>query len=191
MDDFIKAATKRAIAALTGPTVSIEDARNLNLLPEQAGLYAWWIVGSALPMVPPNPHPVEEGVDLGYIGIAPSGPKSESSLRSRVVKNHLDGNLAVSTLRRSLAALLLDSPLELEPLKKGSKVVLSDIHNAKLSAWQLLHLRLTWYPTANPWLLEGAVIDALRPPLNLEKNKVHPFHPKLSAARRKLRERAV
>ena len=187
MDDLAITNTNQAIAGLTGATVAIDDARTL--LPKLGGLYAWWIVGPALTGVPASAHPVEDGVGLLYVGIAPNGPGSKATLRSRVVGNHLDGNIATSTFRRTLAAFL-DSPLQLAPIKRGTKVVLSEVHNAKLSEWQRTHLRLTWYATTAPWVVEGRVIAALQPPLNLDKNEQHPFHPKVSGARSLFRQRA-
>lgn len=176
--------TEAAIRALTGKTVSLEDARAQ--LPKAGGMYAWWIVASALPGVPANAHPTEPGVDLLYVGVAPNGPSSNATLRSRVVGNHLDGNIAASTLRRTLASLLVDE-LALTPIKKGSKVVLKTEHNARLSVWQMTHLRLTWHETAEPWRIERAVIAALGPPLNLADNKEHAFFATLSEARQALR----
>ncbi len=179
--------TKATIAALTSNTVSIDDARSQ--LPKVGGMYAWWVVGSALPDVPANRHLSEPSVDLLYVGIAPNGASSTATLRSRVVGNHLNGNIAASTLRRTLASLLIQS-LALEPRMKGTKLVLPAEHNRRLSLWQRTHLRLTWHATPHPWLVEAHVISALRPPLNLADNDGHPFHATLSAARRAFRNAA-
>ncbi len=187
MDTIAETETKLAIATLTGKTVSLEDARKR--LPKAGGVYAWWIVGSAIADVPGNKHPTEPGIDLLYIGIAPNGPTSTATLRSRVVGNHLNGNIAASTLRRTLASLLVDE-LSLEPIKRGAKVTLSREHNARLSAWQQTHLRLTWHETARPWDIEDKVIAALGPPLNLDDNQKHQFYATLSAARRALKQSA-
>jgi hypothetical protein len=46
--------TRNTIAALTGATFSIDDTRAQ--IPKSDGLYAWWIVGSALPGVPASKH---------------------------------------------------------------------------------------------------------------------------------------
>lgn len=187
MKSTVEKQTKLAIAALTGKTFSIEDARAQ--LPKVGGVYAWWSVGSTLPGVPPNKHPRERGIDLLYVGIAPKGPGSAATLRSRVVGNHLNGNIAASTLRRTLASLLA-RPLALAPIKKGTKVVLPKDQNTALTTWQQTHLRLTWYATPKPWLVEAAIIAALRPPLNLDDNTDHPFFATLSAARRALNQAA-
>jgi hypothetical protein len=124
-----------------------------------------------------------------YIGIAPNGPTSKSNLRSRVIGNHMRGNIAASTFRRTLAALLLDV-LGLTPVKSGGKVQLPEEQNAQLSRWQHQHLRLTWHAATEPWLLESAVIGKLSPPLNLDGNDHHPFYRTVSDARRRLQQAA-
>ena len=95
------------------------------------------------------------------------------------------GNIAASTLRRTLAALLLDV-LALTPVEKGDKVQLPKEQNMQLGRWQHQHLCLTWHVAPKPWLLEGAVIAKLRPPLNLAANQDHEFYSTLSDARRQL-----
>lgn len=182
------AEVQEAIAALTATPVSLDVAKPQ--LPKSDGLYAWWIVNNALAGVPPNKHPTAAGHDLIYIGVAPSSEASASTLKSRVVGNHMRGNIAVSPLRRTLAALLLDE-LALTPIQNGAKVTLPRQQNTQLSHWQQQHLRLTWHTAPKPWLLEPAVITALAPPLNLADNTSHPFHETLSAARRKLQHAAV
>jgi hypothetical protein len=159
------------------------------LLPRAGGLYAWWIVSQALAGVPANRHPTLAELDLLYIGIAPSGPTSKSTLRSRVIGNHMRGNIAASTLRRTLAALLIDV-LALMPVENGDKVQLPKEQNTQLGRWQHQHLRLTWHAAPTPWLLECAVIAKLRPPLNLAANEDHAFYSTLSAARRRLQQAA-
>jgi hypothetical protein len=178
---------KRAIAALTAAPLALDAVRPL--LPRANGLYAWWIVKQALTGVPANRHPTLAELDLLYVGIAPSGPTSKSTLRSRVIGNHMRGNIAASTLRRSLAALLLDV-LELTPVTKGDKVQLPKEQNTQLGRWQHQHLRLTWHAAPKPWLLESTVIAKLRPPLNLAANQDQEFYSTLSDARRRLQQAA-
>ncbi len=178
---------KKAIAALTAKPVTLDVAKPQ--LPKSGGIYAWWIARKRLIGVPANNHPTDAELDLLYVGIAPSGPTSGSTLRSRVVGNHMRGNIAASTLRRTLAALLIDE-LALKPIKTPTKVTLPKAQNSQLSTWQQEHLRLTWHAVAQPWLFEAAVIAQLRPPLNLADNETHPFYKTLSAARRKLQDAA-
>lgn len=101
----------------------------------------------------------------------------------------MQGNIAASTLRRTLAALLM-TELALTPLRRGKKVVLPPDQNTRLSSWQQTYLRLTWHDTPHPWLTEAAVISTLRPPLNLADNHSHPFHATLTAARQALQRAA-
>jgi GIY-YIG catalytic domain-containing protein len=180
---------ERAIAALTGTPLTLDVARPL--LPREGGLYAWWISNRALAPVgvPANPHPTLAELDLLYVGIAPSGATSRSTLRSRVIGNHMRGNIAASTLRRTLAALLLEV-LKLRPVVQGDKVQLPKEQNTELGRWQHQHLRLTWHAVPKPWLLESTVIAKLRPPLNLVSNQDHAFYSTLSEARRRLQQAA-
>jgi hypothetical protein len=178
---------ERAIAALTARPLPLDAARPL--LPSAGGLYAWWIVKQALAGVPTNRHPTLTDLDLLYVGTAPSGPTSKSTLRSHVIGNHMRGNIAASTLRRTLAALLLDA-LALTPVVKGDKLQLPKEQNTQLGRWQDEHLRLTWHAAPKPWLLESAVIANLRPPLNLAANQDHAFYSTLSDARRRLQQAA-
>jgi hypothetical protein len=176
-----------AIAALRGKPVTLDVAKPL--LPKSGGIHAWWIAKRKLAEVPANPHPTEPELDLLYVGVAPHGETSAATLSSRVVGHHMRGNIAASTLRGALAALLLDH-LALTPIKSATKVTLPKQQNDQLSKWQQEHLRLTWHAIATPWTIEAAVITAMRPPLNLADNTAHPFHETLSAARRKLQAAA-
>jgi hypothetical protein len=107
-----------------------------------------------------------------------------------VIGNHLSGNLASSTFRLTLAALLMQT-LQLHPERRTKKIVLSASENALLSTWQERNLRLCWRVTDRPWDIERRVIETMAPPLNLAANRSHPFHVALSASRRALRTGAV
>ena len=61
----------------------------------------------------------------------------------------------------------------------------------QLSEWLGENVRLCSALHSEPWLIEGAVITALAPPLNLADNASHPFHATLSQARAALRAKAV
>jgi len=159
-------------------------------LSEGPGFYAWWLVPGSLPAVPSQPHPRDgTRLDLLYVGIAPNTPTSRQTVRSRVLNNHLGGNTGSSTFRYSLAALLMDAQ-DFQPIRRGAKYVLTQDHNRRLSEWQQTHLSLTWCEYAEPWTVEGAVIATMEPPMNLAENASHPFHPTMSAARRRFREAA-
>jgi hypothetical protein len=93
--------------------------------------------------VPETPHREVDRLVLFHVGIAPNGPQSYSTLRSRVVGNHLSGNTGSSTFRLTLAALLREA-LDLHPHRTTTKVTLPPEENARLSVWQREHLRITW-----------------------------------------------
>jgi len=78
----------------------------------------------------------------------------------------------------------------LTPERTETKYVLSSTQNRALSTWQREHLRLSWAEHARPWEIEGDVVAALSPPLNLAGNSSHPFHQKLSDARATFRDAA-
>jgi hypothetical protein len=155
-------------------------------LPSSGGLYAWWASSGALPGVPSRPHPTLQELDIIYVGIAPSREGSTATLRSRVIGNHMRGNMGSSTFRLTLAALLLEQ-LELRPVHPSDRPILTREDNAMLSSWQREHLGLTWAVHPEPWRVEAEVIHELQPPLNLAQNASHPFHASLAAARARLR----
>jgi GIY-YIG catalytic domain len=119
----------------------------------------------------------------------PARETSRQTIRSRVIGNHLNGNVSSSTFRFVLAALLIDA-LELSPYLRGTKVALSAHDNARLSTWQREHLLLTSCTKERPWEIESEVIAELGPPLNSAANAVHAFYPAVRAARAEFRRRA-
>ena len=190
MSDLVDAA---AVATeLASSVVEIGVARgdpDLGGIPAAPGFYAWWAVDGAIHEVPLGSSP--RGGEIGpfYVGIAPARASSSQSIRSRVIGNHLSGNLGSSTFRLTLAALLRET-LGFQPERRGTKVVLPPDQNAALSAWQTTNLRVSWCVVTEPWLLEPGVIEVMKPPLNLAANGDHPFRVTLSEARRALRQAA-
>jgi hypothetical protein len=151
--------------------------------PNEAGLYAWWF--DDLPNVPLEGAREQEGFRLAYIGIASAREGSPRTLKMRL-SNHCNGPIATSTLRRSLAALLM-AELNLQPIRSpGQKTWLAEAGEFRLTEWLAKHARITWTASATPWLLEE---DLLRngPPLalNIVGNK-HAFVPELRVLRRQL-----
>ncbi|WP_214401081.1 GIY-YIG nuclease family protein [Pseudonocardia lacus] len=137
-----------------GPVPPGEIADRVPLAP---GLYAWWARPAVLSALPGPPHP-SEPERLLYVGIA-------SRLRSRLGSNHLKRS-GSSTLRRTLAGLLLD--IEGYRTRWTDRVVLVDEDEARLTAWMTRHLRVSWCEHPSPRDVEGAIIRALRPPLNVD-----------------------
>lgn len=160
------------------------------LLPAEPGFYGWWSRRGAIRGLPRVPHAADETLSLLYVGISPARASSRQTVRSRVIGNHLNGNIGSSTFRFVLAALLIDA-LELRPYLRGAKVALDASDNARLSAWQREHLLLTWCVRERPWEIEGTVIMQLGPPLNSAGNAMHRFYGHVREARAELRRRAV
>jgi hypothetical protein len=182
--------TTSVVQALQRPAATVPDVlESPQLLPAAPGFYGWWSRRSALASVPYIPHPLHDDVCLLYLGISPARETSRQTVRSRVIGNHLNGNVGSSTFRFVLAALLIDA-LELHPYLRGMKVALNADDNARLSAWQREHLFLTWCARERPWEIESEVIARLAPPLNSAANAVHAFYPTVRDARQEFRRRA-
>jgi len=160
--------------------VALENARGPSGIPAAPGFYAWWLINrAALPDVPLGASPPH----LLYVGIAPSRASSRATLRSRVLGNHIGGNLAASTFRRSLAALLWRREGWTPYVTAKRKLRFTADENAALTAWQFEHLRLTWAVAPKPWTLEAQIITDLQPPFNIDHNAAHPFCEAMKQAR--------
>jgi hypothetical protein len=105
--------------------------------------------------------------------------KAERSLNGRDVRTHFaTGKTGSSTVRRSLAALLVDT-LDLEPVPRNlirpdgsANFALEAEGDARLSNWMDERLMLATWVTPSGVILdevETAVVRRLRPPLNLDK----------------------
>lgn len=148
-------------AELLAAPVGAGDIRTL--APSVPGLYAWWAAPDVLPALAGPVHPSRSDLRLLYIGIA-------TKLRSRLVSNHL-GRSGSSTLRRTLAGFLLDD--EQFRTRWTDRVVLVDDDEHRLTAWMVEHMHVTWCEHPAPRDVEQTIIQALRPPLNVE----HAFGP--------------
>jgi hypothetical protein len=178
------------VEALQRPAAAVPEVlQSPELLPATPGFYGWWSRSGALASVPHITHPTRDDICLMYVGISPARETSRQTVRSRVIGNHLNGNVGSSTFRFVLAALLIDA-LELHPYLRGTKVALSARDNARLSAWQREHLLLTSCARERPWEIEGEVIAQLGPPLNAAANAAHAFYPAVRVARAEFRRRA-
>lgn len=173
-------AVVRALQCLAVPIVRLLEVGEL--VPAAPGFYCWWSHRGAIAGLPHVPHPLDRRLSLLYVGISPARETSRQTVRSRVIGNHLNGNVGSSTFR-FVAALLIDA-LELDPYLRGTKVALSADDNARLSAWQREHLLLTSCARERPWAIEGEVIAQLEPPLDSAANARHAFYPVVRAAQR-------
>jgi integrase len=180
------------VAALQGPAVPVIrllEARDL--LPAGPGFYCWWSHRGAIADLPHVPHPLEGGLSLLYVGISPARESSRQTVRSRVLGNHLNGNVSSSTFRYVLAALLLDA-FEFHPNLRGTKIALRKgaLQHVQYGHFDHQRRRLTIFtkgekvrdlpiPQADFWLdLERLILD----------DKAEPHHYLL--ARRKAIPRA-
>jgi hypothetical protein len=150
------------------------------------GIYAWWLTDDdALPEVPATPHP-SEPVGLLYVGVGPGRTGSARNLRQRFGDHTTDTGR--STLRRALAAFLYE--------RKGwhpywtTRTVMAHTDESALTAWLTSHLQVQWLALAEPWTIEPEVVHLMRPPLNYEHNKAHPFFSELDRARKQFRATA-
>lgn len=148
-----------AIAYLMGNSPHVLDP--LPDVPAEPGLYAWWAASHVLPALP-GPDHAQGGIRLLYVGKA-------TRLRDRILRNHLASASSKSTLRRSLAGLLMEETgwLTRRIGRERPKVTLTASSERELTAWMQRHLTLTWCVSADPASLEDAVVSRLLPPLNL------------------------
>lgn len=157
-----------AFADLAGARHQRADAARL--VPKTPGLYAFYGDEDAWSGLALNP--VFVGQPL-YVG------KAERSLNGRDVGTHIAaGKTGSSTVRRSLAALLVDRlelvavPRNLERPDGRASYALEAAGDLRLSSWMDAHLTLaTWVKPAGVDLdeVETAVLVRLRPPLNIKK----------------------
>jgi len=154
--------------------------------PASPGFYAWWARRGALPDVPWRAHPTAS-LGLLYIGIAPSRVTSRATLRSRLLRQHIGGNVGSSTFRLGLAALLWETNGWVPRLSASGRPALSDRDNQQLSEWQQVHLQVSWATVGEPWSIEALAVASMAPPMNREHNHDHPFCPAMGSARDRFR----
>jgi hypothetical protein len=146
------------------------------------GLYAWWDDEKSIPW--PAVFPRVDDERPAYVGIAAS-----QSLGTRFERNHL-GRTRGSGLRRSLAGLLveqlnLDQHLLLNDVSRRSKFTLDEEGEARLTAWMLEHLRVTWVEMADPGRAEEALVASLLPPLNDSHATGSPYRTSMRGVRQR------
>lgn len=144
------------IAELRADPISAADIRTR--VPATSGIYAWWASPTVLPALTGQPHPSTPDLRLLYVGLA-------TKLRSRLASNHL-GRTGSSTLRRTLAGLLLDE--EQYRTRWTDRVVLVDDDETRLTDWMVRRLHVSWCEHPTPRDVEESIIQALRPPLNVD-----------------------
>lgn len=181
------------IQSLLASPVSLDaefNALSTGKLPDAPGLYAWWVKPNALVGLTGLADSQNGLLALLYVGTAPRNQRSQSTIRTRIVGEHLRGNTNSSTFRYSLASLL-KSELRLSPIQQGRKVALPNNHNLRLTQWQIQHLWLTWAVIRSPWEYEKELIQHLQPPLNLIHNRTGRHFRDVSNARKLFRQSAT
>ncbi len=136
---------------------------------DEPGLYAWWCDEPGCSMLQASLGRAIGGlVYAGQAGASTArhGHERRATLESRIRGNHLGGSISSSTLRRTLAALLIDQ-LGLRLERPGA---LTADSNRSLTSWMHDHLRIVIVPFPDRAALAGVerqVLRALDPPLNL------------------------
>jgi hypothetical protein len=131
-----------------------------------------------------------EPFELLYIGIAPSSARSRARLRSRVIGQHVRGNIAASTFRFGLASLLHQKQSWTPRRTPSGRVTLDAGDDRALREWQRKHLMVGWCAVACPWCFEPGVVRALRPPMNRQHNEGHTYFNSMGLARAAFRAAA-
>jgi len=151
-----------------------------------AGLYSWWVDGiGACDLASGLGHAFRSGrIYAGQAGATkwPTGQSVTATLRARLGRAHLRGNIRGSTFRLTLAAALRTS-LDLTPV--GRRRLTKD-SECRLSGWIADHLEVAIHPFVDPDPLndlEHRVLRTLDPPLNLEGMAPTPLRATLSAKR--------
>jgi hypothetical protein len=151
-------------------------------VPAQPGVYAWWF--KKRPPGVPCRDAYRAGTKwLLYVGIAPSRATSSTrrTLKKRL-KNHWQGRIACSTLRRSLACLL-ETELELRLRRRSGKLILAKAEEEILSEWMARNVAVSWIVHPEPWLVEDAILASkICLPLNIAGSS-HSFANRLRALR--------
>ncbi|MGC5585637.1 GIY-YIG nuclease family protein [Ornithinimicrobium sp. W1665] len=171
------------LESLAGTRHAHADA--VRLVPTEPGLYAFY--GDDRAWAELRLSPAFDDQPL-YVG------KAESSLNGRDVGTHFAaGKTGSSTVRRSLAALLVDelalaaTPRNVAKPDRSANFGLDDPSEHRLTSWMEQRLSLTtWSKPEGTDLvkIETKVLHHLRPPLNL--THVQEPRVRLRAARRRM-----
>jgi hypothetical protein len=159
------------VAHLADPA-NAEPPVSFPLEPSRAdhpGLYAWWADGDGLAVLSaPFGESLGPPIYAGQTGATStrSAKQRSATLRSRISANHLNGNVASSTFRETLTAVL-SAPLSLHPVAPRR---LDNASNRALSIWMHHYLCVAIVPFDDRddlAAVEQAVLARLDQPLNL------------------------
>jgi hypothetical protein len=158
-------------------------------VPAARGLYAWFF-DNVPPKVPLKGVTAYQGLRLLYVGIAPRRIGSKATLRSRM-RQHFASNAAGSPLRLTLGCLLAEElGIHLHRAGTTHRLTFGKEGEESLSEWMDRNALVCWIEHPKPWKVEQQILEALRPPLNIEENAAHPFCRPLSALRSEMRKKA-
>ena len=184
--------TERILARLSNPDEA-EDPLRISEIPaaaDSSGLYSWWADSTAINQFAKvvGPVPAHRCIYVGQTGATqPSGKTSGQTLNSRILGNHLRGNVGSSTFRKTISAILFE-PLNLR-LKKPDQLARDS--NKNVSAWIKDHLRVVIVPHADRDSLldvEKQVLASLDPPFNLNGVPTNDVRRRLKDLRKRLIE---
>lgn len=157
-------------------------------VPQGPGIYAWWFRCMPDARITASSCEAVDGMHLLYVGISPENPGSVSHLRKRI-RDHYRAKLSRSTLRRSLAAMLIDQ-LGLEPVIEAGRLTLEGDGEETLSQWMSDNAFVAWHTHSRPWDVEEGIFRLVNLPLNIKDNARNPFRVELEMARAELGRRA-
>ena len=138
---------------------------------DRPGLFGFWVDGAgAADLARGLDVPFEAGqIYVGQAGATkwPSGRAGTETLGDRIGRVHLAGKVRGSTLRLTLASILLD---QLDLTVQAAMLLQASSEQA-LSEWMRAHLSVAVHPHDDRDSLAGleqAVVQRLDPPLNIE-----------------------
>ncbi len=159
------------------------------VIPSTKGIYGWWF-NANLPNVSTVGTFEIDRSRLLYVGIAPKGTDSKSTLQKRIRSNHLGNRIASSTLRRTLAHLLKDELGLSRFLDDKNKFCMSREDETKLTGWMAEHAAVSFLECERAWDLEDDLVAGGEPVLSLNiRGSAAPSAAALSKARNTISDR--
>lgn len=140
---------------------------DVNTVPTLSGNYIFALrKNSKLPDIGiPVTYTKFRDYEVIYVGLA------STSLRDRDVEKHFNGNAGSSTLRKSLGCLFGYNLIPRDShYNNNGKTKFNVTDESELSDWIKTNLLLFYYPNKEFDRIESLLIQALNPPLNLDKN---------------------
>lgn len=140
---------------------------DINTVPALSGNYIFALrKNSKLPYIGiPVTYTKFRDYEVIYVGLA------SNSLKDRDIAKHFNGNAGGSTLRKSLGCLFGYNLIPRDShYNSNGKTKFNVTDESKLSDWIKTNLIMFYYPNKEFDSVESRLIQALNPPLNLDKN---------------------